>query len=106
MSKTGTGSKPGLVGKWFHSIVNGKIEWQGQVIGNPAPGYYLVQLYEWFAGSPNLLRIAKLEDMIAWLFYNSNEEMNLSHDHGAAREGGPYRPNRPSSALSSVPENG
>jgi hypothetical protein len=80
-----------LIGQFFHSIEDGKINWQGVVIGNPLPGWYLVQLYEWLMGEPNVQRLVKIEEMHTWLFYDSSESMVYSYDHGVAREGGPYR---------------
>ena len=34
-----------LVGQYFHSIEDGYLQWQGTVIGNPEPGWYLLQLF-------------------------------------------------------------
>ena len=42
-----------LVGKYFHGAnENNKVEWQGVVIGEPNPGWYLVQLFDWATGKP------------------------------------------------------
>lgn len=81
----------GLVGRWFHSLENGKISWQGVVLGSPEPGIYLVQTFEWFTGDPGVCHLIRIEDMTSWLFYLDNEGMKYSYEHGAAREGGPYR---------------
>ncbi len=87
-------SEQQLLGQCFHSIGKdtGKVEWQGEVIGNPEPGWYLLQLFEWGMGEPNVRRVARIEDMEHWLFYEDAEAMKFSYEHGAAREGGPYRP--------------
>jgi hypothetical protein len=59
-----------LVGKYFHSAnENNKIEWQGVVIGEPHPGWYLVQLFESASGEPSVQRLVPIEKMIGWLFY-------------------------------------
>jgi hypothetical protein len=59
-----------LVGKYFHSASEtDKIEWQGMVIGEPHPGWYLVQLFEWASGEPSVQRLVPIEKMIGWLFY-------------------------------------
>jgi hypothetical protein len=59
-----------LVGKYFHSATEtSKIEWQGVVIGEPHPGWYLVQLLEWASGEPSVQRLVPIEKMIGWLFY-------------------------------------
>jgi hypothetical protein len=90
-----------LVGKWFHSLkkdpryprcVNGIVEWQGQIIGKPEPGWYLIQLYEWFMGSQTDQRLVPFAEMAGWLFYESDESMRYSSEYGSARAGGPYRP--------------
>lgn len=83
----------GLVGSFFHSISKeyGKVEWQGTVVSSPDPGWYLVQLFEWGFGEPNIRRLVRIEDMAGWLFYENEIQMKFSYDHGVAREGGPYR---------------
>lgn len=80
----------GLVGKCFHSIEDGKVTWQGTVLSSPEPGYYLVMLFEWLTGSPDVCRLVRFEDIHDWLFYLNDEMMNFSYEHGVAREGGPY----------------
>ena len=82
-----------IIGRCFHSISKktGKVEWQGMVIGNPEPGWYLLQLYEYFMGTPNLMKLVRIEDMATWLFYADNDEMVYSYEEGVARAGGPYR---------------
>ncbi len=85
-------AKNPLIGKFFHSRNRfGKVEWQGRVIGSPEPGIYLVQLFEWGMGEPNIQRLVTIEDMVTWLFYPDGEAMDYSYQHGAARAGGPYR---------------
>ena len=65
-----------LVGKYFHSAnENNKIEWQGIVIGEPHPGWYLVQLFEWASGEPSVQRLVPIEKMIGWLFYPDADAM-------------------------------
>jgi hypothetical protein len=74
-----------LVGQFFHSIQNGKLEWQGNVIGNPEAGWYLVQLFEWLMGEPNVQRLVRFEDMTEWFFYDDAEQMIYSYEYGAAK---------------------
>lgn len=82
-----------LVGCFFHSLSKdtGKVERQGQVIGTPEPGWYLVQNFEWLMGEPSVCRLVKFEDMESWLFYQDNEALKHSYEHGIARAGGSYR---------------
>jgi hypothetical protein len=76
-----------LVGQYFHSIEdNGTLKWQGVVIGNPEPGWYLLQLFEWLAGEPNVRRLIRIEALGNWLFYQSGEAMVHSYEYGAARQ--------------------
>jgi len=45
-----------LIGKYFRSAnETNKVEWQGAVIAEPHPGWYLVQLFEWGSGAGNSL---------------------------------------------------
>ncbi len=65
-----SGKSEEVVGKYFHSAnETNKVEWQGVVIGEPHPGWYLVQLFEWASGEPSVQRLVPIEKMIHWLFY-------------------------------------
>lgn len=90
-----------LIGQFFHSIRkdDGQLEWQGHIIGNPEPGWYLLQLFEWGMGEPNVNRLMRIEDMEHWLFYSDAEAMMASYREGVAREGSSYRRYKPSEAL-------
>jgi len=67
-----------LVGKYFHSTnETDKIEWQGLVIGEPQPGWYLVQLFEWNSGETTVQRIVPIEKMMSWLFYPDAQAMTF-----------------------------
>lgn len=78
------GKAQGLVGQYFHSIANGKIEWQGRVISNPELGWYLVETFEGAMGEPSLRRLVRIEDMAGWLFYADAEWMKFSFEYGPA----------------------
>jgi hypothetical protein len=68
-----------LVGKYFHSASEtSKIEWQGMIIGEPHPGWYLVQLFDWGSGEPSVQRLVPIEKMIGWLFYPDADAMTFS----------------------------
>ena len=50
-----------LKGHFFHSYnKDGLVEWQGKVIGNPEPGIYLVQLYEWLVGAESCRKLVNV----------------------------------------------
>lgn len=84
--------KPLLRGRWFHSLKDGQIYEQGQVLNSPEPGWYLCELYGWGSGGPIYQRLYPFSVMTDWLFYTTNEEFLRSADEGEARHGGPYRP--------------
>ena len=68
-----------LVGKYFHGAnENNKVEWQGVVIGEPNPGWYLVQLFDWATGEPSVQRLVPIGKMNAWLFYPDRDAMTSS----------------------------
>jgi hypothetical protein len=74
-----SGKPEKLVGKYFHSAnETNQIEWQGLVIGESHPGWYLVQLFEWSSGDPSVQRLVPIEKMISWSFYPSADAMTGS----------------------------
>ena len=79
MKAATSGEPEKLVGKYFHSAnETNKIEWQGVVIGEPHPGWYLVQLFEWASGDPSVQRLVPIEKMISWVFYPDADAMTGS----------------------------
>ena len=88
-----------MVGRFFHSVnENGKIMWQGQIVGNPHSDYYLVELFDWLVGGASVQRLIRLEEMESWLFYPDSNMMMHAYDYGIARAGGPYRPDEKKTA--------
>ena len=86
---TGKPETEKLLGKYFQSAnEDNKIEWQGMVIGEPHPGWYLVQLFEWTSGKPSVQRLVPIEKMIGWLFYPDADAMTS----GSQRLTGPAKP--------------
>jgi len=91
-----SGQPEKLVGKYFHSAnETNQIEWQGVVIGEPHPGWYLVQLFEWASGDPSVQRLVPIEKMISWVFYPDADAMTAQNVHdiksqklGKQHEGG------------------
>ena len=74
-----SGQPEKLVGKYSHSAnETNQIEWQGLVIGEPYPGWYLVQLFEWSSGDPSVQRLVPIEKMNSWSFYASADAMTGS----------------------------
>lgn len=69
-----------LVGQYFHTLKADKVHWQGVVIGNPEPGWYLVQLCEWLFGNTSDRRIVRIEEMSKWVFYKDSEQMKGAYD--------------------------
>lgn len=85
----------GMIGKYFHSIDDARINWQGVVIGEPQGGWYLVQLFEWLMGEESSMRLVKIEDMAGWIFYPDVESMRESYAHGEARPDGKWGSGKP-----------
>jgi len=89
--KTQSKSTFAIVGKWFHSFVNQKVQYQGQVLDyDPHSQLCLVQLYNWLDGAPHEQKLFHITEMKEWMFYNTNEEMNefyeLYHRHKIFKE--------------------
>ncbi|HEY7207001.1 MAG TPA: hypothetical protein VH416_02075 [Gaiellaceae bacterium] len=68
-----------LVGSFFHSEPE---HWQGVVVAEPFPGVYLVETFEWFAGSRYEQRLVWLDEMKGWHFYDDSEWMVNAYEHG------------------------
>jgi hypothetical protein len=80
------GKQVGLVGSFFHTVKDGNLEWQGYVVENPEPGWYLVQLYEWLMGDESHRTLVRIETMQDWMFYANSDAMNFSFKYGSARK--------------------
>ena len=77
-----------IEGKFFHSFnKDGEVEWQGYVMAEQAPGYYLVQLFEWFAGTPSTQKVVHIGSMADWEFYGTGDEMNDAYERRTGRPG-------------------
>lgn len=75
-----------IVGLFFHSKEDGKISWQGQVVGSCGYGYYIVQLMSWIHGGESNMKVVQLSDMAAdWDFFETAEEMRLAYDGAVGR---------------------
>ena len=86
MSKRQTRKKDSLVGKFFHSFVDGKVSWQGIVNAEPAPGFFLIQLFEWLCGHPSDQEIIPIDQMVGWRFYDDVEDWREAADSLTSRE--------------------
>ena len=90
MDKNTENSKNVLVGHYFHAMTDKDSEylplnpthvtWQGMVVGSPAPGWLLVQLFSWVMGEEIERKVVPIEDMKLWRFYESAEEMQANYD--------------------------
>ena len=58
-----------LVGLFFHS--NDENNWQGKVIARESDKHYLVQLYSWLNGAPNVYKLFSGTEMVDWKFYDN-----------------------------------
>jgi predicted Rossmann-fold nucleotide-binding protein len=55
------------------------IKWQGTVTAEVAPGLFLLQLFEWIAGTETNQVVVPVADMTYWRIYDSAEEMNEAY---------------------------
>jgi hypothetical protein len=70
-----------LVGLYFHTFLkDNEIQWQGIVVGNPQPGWYLVQLFEWLNGTDSNIKLVMMEDMLHWQFYADKAGFDLGYE--------------------------
>jgi hypothetical protein len=67
----------------FHKTKSGQraVVYQGIVRARIEGGLYLVQYFEWFAGSPNTMELVRVEDMLNWQFYEDTEHMSFWYEH-------------------------
>jgi hypothetical protein len=74
-----------LAGRGMHWLdEEGKVQWQGKVVGDLGGGNYLIQLFGWIAGEPTQQIIVNISELAVTtrstkgraVFYNSTEEMN------------------------------
>ena len=68
--------KSSLVGLYFLAFTPppaNVLSYQGKVLSQPYPGWFLVQYYDWIMGAPNDIRLFKIEEMSAWFFYDDVE---------------------------------
>lgn len=54
----------------------GKLSRQGEVIGEAANGYYLVQWFDWLVGAPGDIMLTPVKVMWedGWMFYRSADD--------------------------------
>jgi len=98
-----------LVNLFFHSFIienrNGEkikcMQWQGRVLVTPAPGIYLVQLFEWLFGTPINRRLVKIDEMLDWTFYETDEDMREAYDSYKMQQ--TLRPGAPKAQQESSP---
>jgi hypothetical protein len=87
----------GLVGLWFQTFIVDEIEKRsippveryhrhvlhhGRVVGNPEPGFYLVQYQS--QGSMGIIHISEMarsRSQTEWCFYETEEEMYAAYNH-------------------------
>jgi hypothetical protein len=79
-----------LVGKHFLSFIEDAdgdpvVQLQGEIVAEPQPGVFLVQLFEWITGSPSDQRLFKVDAMTDWRFYETAEQRNDAYERQTGR---------------------
>jgi hypothetical protein len=77
-----------IVGQYFHTFRMEEdgcrlVQYQGQIETRISETVYMVQLNEWFVGSPSTRYLATLEEMVRdrWEFYQTAEAWNETFQH-------------------------
>jgi hypothetical protein len=84
------GTMSNLVGLW--AVIRdeqGKIRHRVFIYGKADENHFLVQAVSALTGEPNVIRIAKLQDMVDWVFYDNPElladECQREFEQGSVR---------------------
>ncbi len=87
-TKTPTTNAQGspLVGKYFHTIKNGRVQYQGQIMAKVDDTHYLVDLFSFLTGMCTNQRLYAVTDMKNWLIYGTQGDMMFSYEHGVASQ--------------------
>ena len=67
-----------LVGTYFHGDQNH--QWQGVIVVEPQPGWYLVELFDWISGHSECQKLVRIDEMTGWRFYNTVEWMRNAYN--------------------------
>ena len=67
--------KSALVGKFFHTFEDGKIQYQGQILSSEPDNYFLVQYFSWIDGGTTNQELIPFSEMPGWKFYQTEEDM-------------------------------
>ena len=78
-TETITSTNP-LAGKLFHEYKDGKIRWQGQVLGYLGDGQYLFQLFEWLHGLPTDQVTVPATELYRFCFYDTEEQLEAAYE--------------------------
>lgn len=82
--KKKSSSKDLLVGKFFHSLENDFVKWQGYIEGK-VRDLYMIVTFDWLMGEEYDRKLVSLDYMKDWIFYPSGDAMRHSYEYGAAR---------------------
>lgn len=80
--------EPTIIGRYFHTFRMEEdgcrlVQYQGRIGTQISESVYMVQLYEWFVGSPSTEYLVTLEEMVRdrWEFYQTAEAWNETFQH-------------------------
>jgi len=84
MEKKKRPTKDPLIGKYFHTLKDGKLHNQGQFMAKVSEGYYTVDFFSFMTGFCTLQKVASVADMKDWMIYETREDMEHSYQFGIA----------------------
>jgi hypothetical protein len=75
-----------IIGRFFHTFEETssgrkRLLCQGYGRARVEEGLYLVQYFEWFMGEASTMKLVRVEDMLAWQFYEDAEHMKFWYEH-------------------------
>lgn len=70
---------PTLTGQFVHTIQDGQISHQGEILTQHAPGLYQVQWFSWVMGEPTNRVLVSVQEMVGWKFYETADQMNEAY---------------------------
>ncbi|WP_132975127.1 hypothetical protein [Pseudonocardia dioxanivorans] len=70
-----------LVGSFFHGQGEKWRGYQGCVVAEPAPGFYLCEFFDWLVGGSKNQQLVRIEDMIDWWFYDDADWMSNTYEN-------------------------
>jgi len=79
---------------YFHELEDGKIQYQGRIVGREGDTIYILERFSFADGRPTRIRFSDMDYMWSddFVMYTSKEEMILAYDREREKDRGSRRP--------------